>query len=62
MVFHRYGHNYFLAEVWNGDTAGRQLTKSRQERAIERELASIPSKSDLAQSTHETIVVVAAAR
>ena len=62
MVFHRYGHNYFLAEVWNGDTAGRELVKSKQERAIERELASIPSKSDLAQSTYETIVVVAAAR
>jgi len=62
MVFHRYGHNYFLAAVLNVDTAGRQLAKSKQERAIERELASIPSKSDLAQSTYETIVVVAAAR
>ena len=62
MVFHRYGHNYFLAEVWNGETAGRQLAKSKQERAIERELASIPSKSDLAQSTYESVVVVAVLR
>ena len=61
LVFHRYGRNYFLAEVWNGESSGRDLTKSRQERAIERELASIPSRSDLAQSTYETIVVVAAA-
>jgi len=62
LVFHRYGQNYFLAEVWNGEGSGRELMKSKQERAIERELASIPSKSELAQSTYETIVVVAAAR
>ncbi len=62
LVFHRYGQSYFLAEVWNGESIGRQLRKSRQERAIERELASIPSKSDLAQSTFETIEVVAALR
>ena len=62
LVFHRYGQNYFLAEVWNGDSTGRQLLKSRQERAIERELASIPSKSQLAQSTYETVEVVAVLR
>lgn len=62
LVFHRYGQNYFLAEVWNGESTGRQIAKSRQERAIERELASIPSKSDLAQGTYETIEVVAVLR
>lgn len=62
LVFHRYGQAYFLAEVWNGETIGRQLTKSRQERAIERELASIPSKCDLAQSAYQTIEVVAVLR
>lgn len=62
LVFHRYGHNYFLAEVWNGESTGRAIVKSRQERAIERELAGIPSKSDLAQSTYETIEVVAVLR
>src|SRR5258705_3724983 len=25
LVFHRYGQSYFLAEVWNGDTTGREL-------------------------------------
>jgi hypothetical protein len=59
MVFHRYGHNYFLAEVWDIGTNGRELAKSKQERAVERELASISSKSELARSTYETIVVVA---
>ena len=62
MVFHRYGHNYFLAEVWDIGTNGRELAKSKQERAIERELASITSKSDLAQSTYETVEVVAVHR
>jgi hypothetical protein len=63
LVFHRYGQHYFLAEVWNGtDSPGRQLMKSLSERAIECELASIPSKSDLAQSTYETIEVVAVLR
>jgi hypothetical protein len=59
MVFHRYGERYFLAEVWNGDNIGRELAKSKQERAIERELAGIPSKSELAQSTYATVVVAA---
>jgi hypothetical protein len=62
LVFHRYGQNYFLAEVWHGDSTGRKLVKSKQERAIERELAAIPSKSELAQSTYETVEVVAVFR
>lgn len=53
LVFHRYGERYFLAEVWSGgDSRGHQLLKSRQERAIQREL-------ELAQSTYETIEVLA---
>ncbi|MBC8032032.1 MAG: hypothetical protein H7Z16_18255 [Pyrinomonadaceae bacterium] len=60
LVFHRYGQRYFLAEVWNGaDKAGRQLMKSRDELAIERELANISSKSELAQSCYETVEVLA---
>jgi len=56
LVFHRYGERYFLAEVWSGsDSTGRQLLKSREERAIERELASI-------QGSYETIEVLAALR
>jgi hypothetical protein len=63
LVFHRYGERYFLAEVWGGgDSTGRQLLKSRQERASERELASTRSKSDQAQSTYETIEILAALR
>lgn len=62
LVFHLYGQRYFLAQVWNGETVGRDLSKSKQERAIERELASIPSKSGLAQSAYETVEVVAVLR
>lgn len=60
LVFHRYGDRYFLAEVWSGgDTTGRQLMKSRDELDLEREVASITSRSEQAQSTYEIIEVVA---
>lgn len=60
LVFHRYGQRYFLAEVWKGgDSLGRQLLKSRQERAIERELASLSPKSESGQSLYEIVEVAA---
>ena len=63
LVFHRYGDRYFLAEVWSGpDTIGRQVLKSRQERAIERELATIASKSEYAESTYSIVEVAAVLR
>ena len=61
LVFHRYGQRYFLAEVWTGaGNVGRHLLKSRQERAIERELATIASKGE--QSEGCEIVEVAVLR
>lgn len=46
LVFRRYGNKYFLAEVWKaGESSGRQLVKSKEERAVQRELASIQSKT-----------------
>lgn len=63
LVFHRYGQHYFLAEVWGGDGQnGRQLSRSRQERAMERELASIVSKTELAGRTYETVELLATIR
>ena len=63
LVFHRYGERYFLAEVWNGaDRSGRQLLKSQEERAIERELASISAASATAKNTYETVEVIASIR
>jgi hypothetical protein len=58
LVFHRYGNRYFLAEVWTaGERDGVKLRKSREEKSLERELASISSKSELAQSRYERIEV-----
>ena len=58
LVFHRYGQRYFLAEVWTGaGNAGRHLMKSRQERAIERELSTIASKGELSESCYEIVEV-----
>jgi hypothetical protein len=58
LVFHRYGQRYFLAEVWTGaGNVGRNLLKSRQERAIERELATIASKTELSESCYEVVEV-----
>jgi hypothetical protein len=60
LVFRRYSNQYFLAEVWSaGDTSGRQLMKSKQERTIERELASIPAKGEWAQSGYELVEIAA---
>ena len=40
LVFHKYGDQYFLYQVWEAGTdAGHELPKSRRERAVERELA-----------------------
>ena len=58
LVFHRYGGNYFLAEVWSGaGDPGRALKKSRQERATERELAILSRTSDAS-----TVVIAATLR
>jgi len=44
LVFHRYGNRYFLAEIWTpGESEGRELLKSKDEKAIERELATAKS-------------------
>ena len=59
LVFHRYGDQYFLAQVWTGQPMGRELQKSKRQRAIERELANIASKADFAASGYDVIRVVA---
>ncbi len=57
MVFHRYGQRYFLAEVWaGGNSTGRQLVQSREERAIRHEF------DRLARNTYETVELLATLR
>ena len=63
LVFHRYGDRYFLAEVWTGaGDVGRQLLKSRQERAIEREMSSLISKTEQGECGPELVEVAAVLR
>ncbi|HYX27378.1 MAG TPA: hypothetical protein VE863_02330 [Pyrinomonadaceae bacterium] len=63
LVFHRYGNTYFLREVWMaGEQSGRELSMSRQERAIERELGKIAAAHGEKRSLYEIVEVVAGAR
>jgi hypothetical protein len=40
LLFHRYGESYFLFQIWEpGSNDGRQFSKSRTERSIERDMA-----------------------
>jgi hypothetical protein len=42
LVFHRYGDQYFLYQIWPaGATTGRQFLKSHSEREILQTLASV---------------------
>ena len=42
LVFHRYGTQNFLAQVWpDGGTRGRELPKSRTERELERQAREV---------------------
>ena len=53
LVFHRYGDDYFLAQVWTpGNDTGRELIPSHKERSLSRELARNNTQP-------ETIVVAA---
>jgi len=59
LVFHRYGERYFLAEVWTTKDDGRQLSTSRQEQAIKKELSRIAS-SKPAPRAYETVEIAIA--
>ncbi len=53
LVFRRYGDQYFLAEVWiSGRSTGRELTRSRKERSLMREIAKHGAN-------HERVAVIA---
>lgn len=46
LVFHRYGDQYFLYQVWPaGTTTGRQFSRSRAEREAERATPLVGQKS-----------------
>jgi hypothetical protein len=47
LVFMRYGDRYFLSQVWTaGESVGRQMLRSKGEKAIEQELAKKNEKAE----------------
>jgi hypothetical protein len=61
LVFHRYGDQYFLVQVWAaGATTGRQFPQSKSERDVQKQLASNGSANKVALNTKSDTVVIAA--
>ena len=59
LVFHRYGDTFFLSQIWVGEGQGRQLLKSQQERAMERELSRIAGNRT---TKYDEVVILASSR
>ncbi|HXI24972.1 MAG TPA: hypothetical protein VNG71_14000 [Pyrinomonadaceae bacterium] len=63
LVFHRYGSTYFLAQAWmSGESAGCELSKTKQERALERELGKIGAYHGDTKPLYEVVEVIAMVR
>jgi hypothetical protein len=52
LVFHKYGHTYFLSEIWAGGDQGRKLFESRREK----ELARSEVRTEVAVVVHSSPV------
>lgn len=61
MVFHRYGQQYFLTQVWSGDGNGCELKRSKLE-PKHQELASHNSAVDSPKASYQVVEVVAMLR
>lgn len=61
LVFHRYGDQYFLVQVWQaGATGGRQFPQSKQERELQKQLALNSSSGKVAANLKCETVTIAA--
>jgi hypothetical protein len=50
LVFHRYGNEYFLAELWTSkSTVGRSVNKTVSERRLARQLATVKRPTELVE-------------
>jgi hypothetical protein len=58
LTFHRYGEQYFLSQVWMPGSEGREMLKSKAERAAERELSKLASNKGGASAEIVTIYAV----
>lgn len=54
LVFHRYGHEDFLAEIWNGEGTGTRLQPSKAERQEQ--------ETEAANRPEEVTVIMASLR
>ena len=61
LVFHKYGDQYFLEQIWtSGEQEGTQLSESRSERTIRRQLAQTQQSNMSGKVTKvETVEIVA---
>jgi len=58
LVFHRYGEQYFLSEVWPaGATTGRVVAKSRAERDLEKKPSQSPVSQKLKRNEMVPVVI-----
>jgi hypothetical protein len=63
LVFHRYGSTYFLSQVWlAGRSTGRELAKTKQERAAEHELKKIAAYHGDLKPVYDVVEVMVTAR
>ena len=59
LVFHRYGDQYFLFQVWPaGATTGREFRKSKSEREVQKQLARNSAGGVAENVTFETVTIV----
>lgn len=60
LIFHRYGDQYFLYQVWSaGETTGRQFSRSSAEREILRRLAADAASGKVVQKMPVETVTIA---
>src|SRR5262249_24345036 len=58
LIFHRYGNQYFLSEVWAaGENTGFQLPESRGERILERGLGAAHSPGQMQKKSAQPAIV-----
>ena len=58
LVFHRYGNEYFLSEIWPaGGLTGRELPKSRSERELQQKVND-PGIAAMKAPYAETVTIV----
>ena len=61
LVFHRYGDQYFLAQVWQARASvGRQFAVSKKERELNKQLAANSAGDKVAESAKYQTIMIAA--